>query len=69
MLKTELANCPQWLLDADTEDEDVYFNQFGILIWSSGDFLDGNFRGGDFRGEKISRCVAVAIERRVRPLL
>jgi len=50
MLKTELANCPQWLLDADTEDEDVYFNQFGILIWRGGNFLGGEFLGGDFRG-------------------
>ena len=60
MRKTELPNCPQWLLDADTENEDVDFDTWGILIWKSGNFLGGDFRGGDFwggdfRGEKITR--------------
>ena len=50
MKKTELANCPQWLLDADTENEDVDFDMYGILVWSSGNFL-----GGHFWGDKITR--------------
>ena len=59
MRKTELKNCPQWLLDAHTENEDVDF-KCGILVWHGGnfwggdfrggDFCDGNFLGGDFRG-------------------
>jgi len=61
MRKTELPNCPQWLLDANTENEDVYFNDYGVLIWRGGnfwggDFLGGNFLGGNFWGEKISRA-------------
>ena len=50
MRKTDLANCPQWLLDADTGNEDVCFNDFGVLQWNSGDFWGGNFRGGNFCG-------------------
>ncbi|MDP4112885.1 MAG: hypothetical protein Q8924_12280 [Bacillota bacterium] len=50
MRKTELVNCPQWLLNATTENEDVDFDQYGILVWNGGDFLGGNFRGGDFLG-------------------
>ena len=50
MKKTELANCPQWLLDADTENEDVDFDMYGILVWSSGNFRGGDFRGGNFLG-------------------
>ena len=58
MRKTELKNCPRWLLEADTENEDVDFNEYGILIWRSGNFWDGNFRGdfwgGNFRCEKLN---------------
>jgi hypothetical protein len=50
MKKTELVNCPQWLLDADTKNEDVDFDSCGILIWRGGNFIGGNFMGGDFRG-------------------
>ena len=50
MRKTELKNCPQWLLDADTENEDVIFDDYGRIQWNSGNFWGGNFRGGDFRG-------------------
>ena len=50
MKKTELINCPQWLLDADTENEDVDFDSYGILIWRGGNFRGGNFRGGNFLG-------------------
>ena len=49
MRKTELPNCPQWLLDARTEYEDVVVED-GILVWRAGNFLGGNFRGGDFLG-------------------
>lgn len=49
MKKTELKNCPQWLLDASTKNEDVDFDEYGFLIWSGVEFL-----GGYFRGEKIS---------------
>jgi len=37
MKKTELKNCPQWLLDADTLNEDVSFDKYGTLIWHSGE--------------------------------
>ena len=50
MRKTELPNCPQWLMDADTENEDVYFNEYDVLIWSGGNFIGGDFRGGNFIG-------------------
>ena len=50
MKKTELKNCPQWLLDAETVNEDVDFDRYGILIWRGGYFLGGEFRGGEFRG-------------------
>ena len=49
MRKTELTNCTQWLLDADTANEDVVIDD-GIVIWRGGDFRGGDFRGGDFRG-------------------
>ena len=49
MRKTELPNCPQWLLDARTEYEDVVVED-GILVWGAGNFRGGNFRGGDFLG-------------------
>lgn len=41
MKKTELKNCPQWLLDAD----DFLGGNF-----LGGNFLSGNFLGGDFLG-------------------
>ena len=55
MKKTELPNCPQWLLDADTENEDVRYDAKGRVEWLSGDFSGGDFRGdflsGNFRGD------------------
>ena len=55
MRKTELLNCPQWLLDADTENENVEWNRATDRIdWISGDFRGGNFRGGNFRGESLN---------------
>ena len=50
MKKSELPNCPQWLLDADTKNEDVRYDAFGCVEWLSGDFQYGNFWGGEFRG-------------------
>ena len=50
MRKTELKNCPKWLHDAETVNEDVDFDRYGILIWRGGYFLGGEFRGGEFRG-------------------
>jgi len=54
MKKTELPNCPQWLLDADTENEDVCYDALGRVEWLSGNFRSGDFLGnflsGDFRG-------------------
>ena len=61
MRKTELKNCPQWLMDAATTNEDVDFNEYGVLIWRGGEFRGGEFRGGHFlggkfRGEEISKA-------------
>ena len=50
MKKTELKNCPQWLLDANTTDEDVDFDKYGVLIWRGGEFRGGEFLGGYFLG-------------------
>ena len=52
---TDLANAPQWLRDAKTENEDVEINQFGHIdwhsgVWHSGDWHGGTWRGGDWRG-------------------
>ncbi len=46
--KTELSNCPQWLLDANTKDEDVTI-QNGILIWQDGVWQGGIWQGGVWR--------------------
>jgi len=51
---SELVECPQWLLDAETSNADVEIKN-GWVIWNSGDFrggdfLGGNFLGGNFRG-------------------
>lgn len=61
MKKTELIGCPKWLLHSDTENEDVDFDEYGILIWRGGNFMGGNFRGGNFwsgnfMGESLSRA-------------
>lgn len=47
MRKTELANCPKWLLNADTYNEDVSIDKYGTLIWSGGEFRGGEFLGGE----------------------
>lgn len=49
MKKTKLKDCPQWLLEASTLNEDVDFDEYGTLVWNGGYFL-----GGYFRGEKIT---------------
>jgi hypothetical protein len=50
MRKTELKNCPQWLMNASTKNEDVDFNEYGVFVWRGGEFLGGEFLGGYFRG-------------------
>ncbi len=52
MKKHELENCPQWLLDADTLNEDVRWHSSDntILVWEGGYFRGGEFLGGYFRG-------------------
>ena len=61
---SDLVGCPQWLLNAKTENADVEITRWGWVIWKSGYFLGGDFRGGDFwggnfwggnfRGEKLN---------------
>ena len=53
MKKSELPNCPQWLLDADTKNEDVRYDALGRVEWLSGTFLGGTFRGGSFLGGRF----------------
>ncbi len=52
MKKHELENCPQWLLDADTLNEDVRWHSSDntILVWEGGYFRGGEFLGGYFLG-------------------
>ena len=47
---SDLVGCPQWLLNAKTENADVEITRWGWVIWKSGYFLGGDFLGGDFRG-------------------
>ena len=47
---TELKNCPQWLLDAKTENADVEVEIGGKIIWHSGIWWGGDWRGGDWQG-------------------
>ena len=49
MKKTELVNCPQWLLDASTEDEDVTIDG-SIVTWHDGTWNGGIWRGGVWHG-------------------
>ena len=46
----ELANAPQWLIDAIVRDEDVEIDQYGRVQWNRGEWLVGDFRGGNFLG-------------------
>jgi hypothetical protein len=50
MKKSELKNCPEWLVKADTFNEDVDWDIYGNLIWKGGEFRGGYFLGGEFRG-------------------
>jgi hypothetical protein len=52
MRKSDLPNCPQWLLDADTYCADVAWNsdQHNHVIWRDGAFRGGEFFAGEFRG-------------------
>ena len=50
MKKSELPNCPQWLFDAATKNEDVRYDALGRVEWLSGTFLGGTFRGGKVQG-------------------
>ena len=45
MKKTELDNCPKWLLEASTEDEDVTIDG-SIVNWHDGIWHDGAWRCG-----------------------
>ena len=45
MSKHELQGCPQWLLDADTENEDVEIID-GVLHWLGGVWHGGVWRDG-----------------------
>ena len=53
MKKSELPNCPQWLFDAATKNEDVRYDALGRVEWLSGTFLGGTFRGGSFLGGRF----------------
>lgn len=48
MKKTELKNCPQWLLDADTQGEDVQWSSPSqrYIVWRGGAFRGGELWGG-----------------------
>jgi len=57
MRKADLPNCPRWLSDARTEDEDVewYTDSSSWIVWHDGTWLGGDWRdgtwlGGDWRG-------------------
>ena len=45
MKKTELDNCPKWLLEASTEDEDVTIDG-SIVNWHGGTWNGGVWNGG-----------------------
>ncbi len=51
MKKTELPNCPQWLLDADTENEIVEWDDTdqNYIVWCDGLWRGGLWRGGEWR--------------------
>lgn len=46
---SELKNAPQWLLDADTYDEDVDIID-GDVVWRDGVWRDGEWRAGVWHG-------------------
>jgi len=46
MKKTDLKSCPDWLLKADTLDEDVEMDYGGIIIWKGGIWEDGTWEDG-----------------------
>ncbi len=46
MKKQDLPNCPQWLLDSDTSDEDIGWDLGGRIAWNSGVWHGGDWRGG-----------------------
>ena len=53
MRKSELPECPTWLLEARTDNEDVawYDDRPGTwIIWRGGDWRGGVWRGGVWRG-------------------
>jgi hypothetical protein len=52
MRKTELENCPQWLMDARTENEDVVI-EFGKVVWRG-----GTWWGGD-QGIRCKWCIYI----------
>lgn len=52
MTKRELPNCPLWLLDAETENENVEWNSENqsYIVWRGGEWRDGVWRGGVWHG-------------------
>ena len=49
MKKNELENCPIWLLEANTKDEDVEIID-GKVIWNDGIWEDGIWNDGIWEG-------------------
>lgn len=45
-----MPNCPQWLLDANTENENVEISKFGYVVWRSGEWQGGEWRSGEWQG-------------------
>lgn len=57
MKKTELTKEQQrkfkWLMDADTENEDVYIDKWIGLVWKDGIWEDGIWEDGVWKGGKM----------------
>ncbi len=49
MRKTELENCPEWLMQATTENENVEIID-GCVIWQGGTWQGGTWQGGTWQG-------------------
>ncbi len=52
--KTEWPNCPQWLLDADTENEQVHVDEVGYVTrkggtWHTGLWKNGTWKNGTWK--------------------
>ena len=49
MKKTELKNCPSWLLEADTLEEDVEMGYDNKIIWKGGTWKKGVWKRGTWK--------------------